>query len=207
MGGTESSHKKYLTSDEIDQISSINPTLIPLFNQYKNAKGNVVLKDLEVILGGIIDQKVITKLYDLCCSGKNKFTLNDFKYLYSIFLTPNNEAKLNFITDMVFIGQSSIALDKYKKRLQDYFQCYRELYSRLINNEFIAQMTTTNKIYRDNFIKNLDSTGFIESFKFIERPSGDSNKLLLNNNALVCECDMRLIRGESFSFNAIVYNV
>jgi hypothetical protein len=204
MGGTDSSLKKHLSNEEIDQISQLNPTLIPLFNQYKNAKGNVVLKDLEAILGGIIEPKFTNKLYELCSSGRNKFNLTDFKYLYSIFLTNNYEAKLNFITDIIFTGQTSITLDKYKKRLEDYFQSHKELNSRLFNNEFISQMTTTNKIYSDNFIKNLDHShkNYIESFKFVERFELDTHKLVLNK--ALCECDMKFIRGESYTFNAIV---
>jgi hypothetical protein len=87
------------------------------------------------------------------------------------------------------------------------------LLNKLLKNEFINQMTNSTKIFRDNFIKNLDTSykTFIEAFRFLEKDSqiksqGETNKLILNVNSTSCECDTKLYRGESFSFNTLKYD-
>lgn len=198
MGGSYSSRKKHLTHEEIEKLSNKNETLQALFNQFKNANGFICLQDLENIFDKKVNVKILKKLFKIVESEKNKFSYLDLKYLYSLFITENYEAKLNFFADLIFIKKSSITLENYRKKLNLLFSDFNTLYRKLIDNYFINNMTNNNKILRDNFIKNLDSQlkTFFTEFSFlknIEDSSNhsviDTNKLILNTgNSAVCEC-------------------
>ena len=207
MGITES--KKHLTIDEIDSIVETNTSLINLFNQYKNAKGFLSVKDLESILSTYISVKIINKIYKLCATYKNRFNINDFKYLYCLFMTSNYEVKINFIADLIFMKKVNITTEKYKKRLDLYFNNH-DLLDKLSNQEFISHMTNSNKIFKDNFLKNLDTyyKSYIDAFRFLDYKIEDKGieKLILTANITVCECEnKKLLRPmESFSISSIV---
>jgi len=207
MGGKESKqNKRILPLEEIEKISKINPSIEQIFNKYKNAKGVINYKDLEAIFNWKLNFKIVKKLFKICQIEKEKFDLKDFKYLYSLFLTKNYEAKLSFITDLIFVRKSFTTPEKYKNKVHFLFANSQELSEKLLNPEFIRNITDKeNKIFKENFSSILDKQfkNFIKEFSFLiyeeefPKPNeGNSEnqeiatKLVLSTNFINCECEV-----------------
>jgi hypothetical protein len=198
MGGFESTNKKkYLSQDEVEQISKNNQTLQIVFNQHKNANGVIQIRDLSMIFENKIRPKIVRKLYRICSSEKNKFCLDDLKYLYSLLHTRNSTSKINFIADLIFYDKNSLHLNKYKKKIDTYFNDCKPLYSTLLNEEFLhSNQKGGNKIFKDNFLKIVSSQRktFFEQFNFtseLDNKFGNediSGKLILKVNDPSCNC-------------------
>jgi hypothetical protein len=203
MGLSTSKKKIHLTHQEILNFSSKNSSLQFLYNKNKNASGALLLKDLDNIFENKLDPKIVKKLFKICSTEKNKFNFEDFKYLYSLFKTDNYDAKINFITDLIFVNKNSITLEKYRKKVNFMFGEYQTLNEKLLSNEFLNNMTSNNKITKENFLKNLDTIHkeYFNKFKFLKQINEDEvtdredddnqiedEKLILSSNNLLCEC-------------------
>lgn len=223
MGAFESTRRKlHLSQDEIELMTNQNTTLQIYFNQYKNANGTIVLKDLENIFEKKIGIKQIKKIFKIAAAEKGKFNFLDLKYLYALFTTNNYDAKLNFITDLVFVNKNNITVEGYKKSINMIFSDFNPIYSKLSNPSFINNMTSNNKILRDNFFKNLDSQfkTYFTNFMFLKNEeesnndvthNNNDNKLILTSNQFTCECinnrsKVKLIT-ESIQLNTMVYYI
>jgi hypothetical protein len=189
MGINNSRPKKHLSPSEITAITSNNPSLQTFYNQYKNANGNLQEKDLLNLFQNSLHPKIIKYLYCLCCHQKNKFNFEDFKYLYSLFYTTDYEAKINFIVDIIFLNNSQLTHERYRRKLKIIFGDCQAIYYKLSSDDFISNMSNQSKIFKGNFYKNIENShkSFIHNFFFLEQEEKSEmkeEKLLLS----ICDC-------------------
>jgi hypothetical protein len=200
MGINNSRPKKHLSPSEIASITSNNPSLQAFYNQYKNANGNLLEKDLLNLLQ--VHPKIVKYLYRLCCAEKNKFNYEDFKYLYSLFYTKNYEAKINFVVDIIFLNNSQLTLDKYRRKLKIIFGDCAAIYEKVSSADFISNMSNNEKILKGNFYKNLENSykSFVQNFSFLEleeKSEIKEEKLFLS----VCDCITKRSLKQSDTLN------
>ena len=206
--GSSSTYKKknYLSSSEIELLSQSNPHLNQIFSKYKNSDGFITIDELEKITDFHIKRYILKKIIQIC--GKNnKLNLDDFKYFYSLLNCNQDEIKINFILDFLFLKNSKLTEEKYLKKIHKYFQG-----SKTLNKIFLSSKITNEKNFSRNFIHNLITSDFntiISNFSFLPENENLSNNLIkpksndlilnnsnssqnsiliLNSNKIDCSC-------------------
>ena len=143
MGSSSiSRNKTYLEQTEINKLISKNKYIKPAFTRAKNVDGFLTIKELKSITNGLINEKVLKKIIQICGSKKDKLTYDDFCYFYALLITSSFEAKLNFLLDFIFINNDNLQKNKYINKVNKYF-----FGSELLKNIFLDQKLLKNEIF------------------------------------------------------------
>ena len=101
MGSSSiSRNKTYLEQTEINKLISKNKYIKPAFTRAKNVDGFLTIKELKSITNGLINEKVLKKIIQICGSKKDKLTYDDFCYFYALLITSSFEAGNTFSYDI-----------------------------------------------------------------------------------------------------------
>ena len=139
---TISRNKTYLEQTEINKLISKNKYINPAFTRAKNVDGFLTIKELKSITNGLINEKILKKIIQICGSKKDKLTYDDFCYFYALLITSSFEAKLNFLLDFIFINNDNLQKNKYVNKVNKYFNG-----SELLTNIFLDQKLLKNEIF------------------------------------------------------------
>ena len=101
----------HLSKPEINEIAIKNDYIISLKSTKKDEDKLIEIRELNSITNGIIKEKILKKIIQICGSVKEKLTQDDLIYFYSLLVTTSFEAKLNFLLDFIFIKKIN-----YQKR-------------------------------------------------------------------------------------------
>ena len=102
----------HLSKPEINEITIKNEYISSLKDNTKEEDKFITMKELNTITNGIIKEKILKKIIQICGSVKDKLTQDDFAYFYSLLVTHSFEAKLNFLLDFIFIKKNKLSKEK-----------------------------------------------------------------------------------------------
>ena len=112
----------HLSKPEINEIAIKNDYIISLKNTKKDEDKLIEIRELNSITNGIIKEKILKKIIQICGSVKEKLTQDDLIYFYSLLVTTSFEAKLNFLLDFIFIKKNKLPKEKYIHKVEVYFE-------------------------------------------------------------------------------------
>ena len=115
-------NKIHLEKKEIQEITLKNDYILSLRENSKDGDKLISLKELNLMTNGIIKEKILKKIIQICGSVKDKLKQDDFDYFYSLLVTPSFEAKLNFLLDFIFIKKNKLPKEKYIHKVNIYFE-------------------------------------------------------------------------------------
>ena len=193
--------RRYLKLNEIEDISSKNPSINQIFLKMKNCDDVISDNEFNAITYKLLNEKIRKKIIKICSSSNISFSLslNDLKYFYALLNTTSFEAKLNFLLDFIFFARNKISTEKYINKVNKYFYGSETLLSIFLSTEIIQkkfqereliykyvsskkydELNKYNLYINENELK-LEDTDKLDNNNF---PSGYSNRnfLLLNNN-------------------------
>ena len=113
--------KTHLEKLEINEIT-LNNQYIQSVMSTSNQDKLINLSELNSMTKGIIKEKILKKIIQICGSKKNSLTNEDFGYFYSLLITNSFDAKLNFLLDFIFIKKNKIFKEKYIHKVNVYFE-------------------------------------------------------------------------------------
>ena len=160
--------KTHLEKKEIEKISK-NSNIENLFQKAKNVDGVLTIKELKNTTNGLVDEKILKKIIQICGSKKDKMTSEDFLYFYALLNTSSFKGKLNFLLDFVFIKNDNLEKEKYIHKINKYFS----------NSELLIKI-----FLDDELIKNSKDISREKVYSFIEKKYKsdlDEYPLYINN--------------------------
>ena len=171
-----------MNKEEIDKYVSNNNYINQSFSRYKNSNGFVDLDGLYSITNGLINEKILKKIIKICGSKKDQLLLEDLYYFYAIINTTDFTAKTNFLLDFIFYKENNLEINKYKHKIEKYFNgslLLNEIFlnpSLILNNSKIDRETVFNYIQK-NYCEPLTNYNlYINS---------TTNNILTNNGKIV----------------------
>jgi len=183
MGGASTKLNNILKKEEVDDcVKFNNNTLEILFNKFKDIYGNIKKTDLEKIFEVNIDQKLLNIIFEIFSQGKKEMNYENFKYLFAMFNTINNEAKVFFISETIFRKKVNISHEKYSKKIELYSNSI-ELFPIIKDLDFVKSISINKLVSKDLFNKKLiqENFKFLQDFEFLKSDKHDSSlKELIN---------------------------
>ena len=144
----------HLEKSEIEQLSSKNKYINAVFSKEKNVDGYLTMKELNNITNGLLNDKILKKIIQICGSKKDKLTYDDFCYFFALLITTRVEAKLNFLLDFLFIKKDNLPKEKYINKINKYFT----------GSDFLTKI-----FLEDKLIKNASNFSREEIYSYIEK--------------------------------------
>ena len=185
--GNDSEHetkRKYLSKEEILSIKGIE-NVNAIFNINKNAKGIITITEFKTLTRGLLNDTVCKKIMKICGSTENKMTNYDLMYFFALLHTNSLDAKLNLILDFIFTKKNILDINKYKKKVNKYYNNSTVLKNILLNQDLLYSKEQIEKKETFNYIKtNFDKE--INNFKFYTNIYNIKNKD--NSELKFCKC-------------------
>ena len=153
--GNDSEHetkRKYLSKEEILSTKGID-NINEIFNSYKNSKGIITINEFKKLTRGLLNDSICKKIMIICGSKEDKITNHDLMYFFALLNTNSFDAKLNFILDFIFTKKNTLNIDKYKKKVNKYYNNSAILRSILLNKNLLNTKEQLHKKEVFNFIK------------------------------------------------------
>ena len=153
--GNDSEHetkRKYLSKEEILSTKGID-NINEIFNSYKNSKGIITINEFKKLTRGLLNDSICKKIMLICGSTEDKITNHDLMYFFALLNTNSFDAKLNFILDFIFTKKNTLNIDKYKKKVNKYYNNSAILRSILLNKNLLNTKEQLHKKEVFNFIK------------------------------------------------------
>ena len=93
--GSISNKRRYLKLNEIEDISSKNPSINQIYLKMKNSDDVITDTEFNTITNKLLNDKIRKKIIKICSSINTSFSLslNDLKYFYALLNTNSFEAK------------------------------------------------------------------------------------------------------------------
>ena len=135
----------HLSEKEINEIIIKNEYIISLKINSKEEEKLISLKELNTLTNGIIKEKILRKIIQVCGSVKDKLTQGDFAYFYSLLVTPSFEAKINFLLDFIFIKKNKLPKEKYIKKVNIYFENSQKLTDIFLDKNLLENKNTLSR--------------------------------------------------------------
>ena len=135
----------HLSQQEINEIIIKNEYIVSLKTNSKEEDKLISLKELNSLTNGIIKEKILRKILQVCGSVKDKLTQDDFAYFYSLLVTPSFEAKINFLLDFIFIKKYKLPKEKYIKKVNIYFENSQKLTDIFLDKNLIENNNTLSR--------------------------------------------------------------
>ena len=203
--------KTHLEKTEIKEITLKNDYFISMQNT-KDEDKLISLKELNIMTNGIIKEKILKKIIQICGSVKDKLKQDDLAYFYSLLVTPSFEAKLNFLLDFIFIKNNKLPKEKYIKKVNIYFENSKKLTDIFLDKNLIDDnnVLSREKVYlfiSKNYQEDLSNYTLLKSEEVrtlmktkskkstksnssnknkkksnLYNPDGEQDNLTLNNN-------------------------
>ena len=203
--------KTHLEKTEIKEITLKNDYFISMQNT-KDEDKLISLKELNIMTNGIIKEKILKKIIQICGSVKDKLKQDDLAYFYSLLVTPSFEAKLNFLLDFIFIKNNKLPKEKYIKKVNIYFENSKKLTDIFLDKNLIDDnnILSREKVYlfiSKNYQEDLSNYTLLKSEEVrtlmktkskkstksnssnknkkksnLYNPDGEQDNLTLNNN-------------------------
>ena len=204
--------KTHLEKTEIKEITLKNDYFISMQNNSKDEDKLISLKELNIMTNGIIKEKILKKIIQICGSVKDKLKQDDLAYFYSLLVTPSFEAKLNFLLDFIFIKNNKLPKEKYIKKVNIYFENSKKLTDIFLDKNLIDDnnVLSREKVYlfiSKNYQEDLSNYTLLKSEEVrtlmktkskkstksnssnknkkksnLYNPDGEQDNLTLNNN-------------------------
>ena len=186
--------RTYLEKTEIEKICSKNKYINAVFPKVKNEDGFLTIKELNAITNGLLRQKILKKIFQICGSKKDKLTYDDFCYFYALLNTSSFEAKLNFLLDFIFMKNNKLSKEKYINKINKYYNNSKLLTNIFLDENLIQNISNFNRdnIYsyiEKNFKKILESYPLYQSKTNINmnynsniNNTNDNDEINNNNN-------------------------
>ena len=185
MGSSSVLRKKtHLEKLEIEKLCSINQLINQVFINAKNEDGFLTIKELKMITNGLLNEKILKKIIQICGSKKKRLTYDDFCYFYALLNTSSFSAKINFLLDFIFIKKDKLSKEKYINKIYKYFNGSK-LLTRVFLDEQLMQNSSNFKrenIYsfiEKNYKKDLQDYALYINKKSLSFPENKNN---LNND-------------------------
>ena len=142
-------NKTHLAQTEIQEISLKNDYIISLKENSNDEDKLISLKQLNYMTNGIIKEKILKKIIQICGTVKEKLKQEDFEYFYSLLVTTSFEAKLNFLLDFIFIKKNKLPKEKYFHKINIYFENSKILTDIFLDKNLIENLTiiSREKVY------------------------------------------------------------
>ena len=153
--GNDSEHetkRKYLSKEEILSTKGID-NINEIFNSYKNSKGIITINEFKKLTKGLLNNSICKKIMLICGSTEDKITNHDLMYFFALLHTNSFDAKLNFILDFIFSKKNTLNVDKYKKKVNKYYNNSTVLLNILLNKNLLNTKEQIQKKDVFNFIK------------------------------------------------------
>ena len=135
----------HLSQQEINEIIIKNEYIVSLKTSSKEEDKLISLKELNSLTNGIIKEKILRKIMQVCGSVKDKLTQDDFAYFYSLLVTPSFEAKINFLLDFIFIKKNKLPKEKYIKKVNIYFENSQKLIDIFLDKNLIENNNSLSR--------------------------------------------------------------
>ena len=135
----------HLSEKEINEIIIKNEYIVSLKINSKEEEKLISLKELNTLTNGIIKEKILRKIIQVCGSVKDKLTQDDFAYFYSLLVTPSFEAKINFLLDFIFIKKNKLPKEKYIKKVNIYFENSQKLTDIFLDKNLLENKNTLSR--------------------------------------------------------------
>ena len=167
-------NKTHLGQSEINEISLKNDYIISFKDNIKEENKLISLKELNMMTNGVIKEKILKKIIQICGSVKDKLTKEDFEYFYSLLVTNSFEAKLNFLLDFIFIKKNKLPKEKYIHKVNIYFEN-----SKLLTDIFLDPnlINNTNNLSREKVLTFITQNHQEELTKYILLKSEEDKSL------------------------------
>ena len=165
--------KTHLEKSEIEKICSKNKYINTVFSREKNEDSYLTIKELNIITNGLLNEKILKKIIQICASKKDKLTYDDFCYFYALLNTSSFKAKIDFLLDFIFIKNDKVSKEKYINKINKYFAG-----SRLLNDIFLDKNLLQNS---SNFIRK-DIYSYIEKN---HKKNLEEYSLYINNKNII----------------------
>ena len=141
--------KTHLEKKDIEKILNKNSHIENVFAKAKNVDGYLTIKELKTTTNGLVDEKILKKIVQICGSKKDKMTNEDFYYFYALLNTSSFKGKLNFLLDFIFIKNDNLQKEKYMHKVNKYFSNSELLINIFLDKELIknAKDISREKVY------------------------------------------------------------
>ena len=183
--GSISNRRRYLKLNEIEDISSKNPSINQIFLKMKNCEDLISDNEFNAITYKLLNEKIRKKIIKICSSNNISFSLSldDLKYFYALLNTTSFEAKLNFLLDFIFFDKNKIPTDKYINKVNKYFYGSETLLSIFLSSEIIQKKYQERElIYKFISSKNYEDLNKYNLYINENELQLDSNDKFDNNN-------------------------
>lgn len=173
--------KTHLEKSEIEKISK-NSNIDNVFKKEKNVDGFLTIKELKTTTNGLVDEKILKKIIQICGSKKDKMTNEDFLYFYALLNTSSFKGKLNFLLDFIFIKNDYLSKEKYIHKINKYFSNSDLLIKIFLDNELIqnSKDISREKVY--SFIEKNNKSDLEEYPLYINSKNNFFNHSKNNTN-------------------------
>ena len=172
--------KTHLDKNEIDIICAKNNYINTIFNKEKNEDDCLTIKELNSITYGLINQKILKKIVQICGSKKEKLTLEDFCYFFALLNTTSFEPKLNFLLDFIFLKKDKLPKEKYIKKINKYFMNSELLTDIFLDKNLIEKASNLTRDTVYSFIDNNYKIDLKEYSLYVNNKN--LNYFLIKNN-------------------------
>ena len=180
--------KTHLEKTEIKEITLKNDYFISMQNNSKDEDKLISLKELNIMTNGIIKEKILKKIIQICGSVKDKLKQDDLAYFYSLLVTPSFEAKLNFLLDFIFIKNNKLPKEKYIKKVNIYFENSKKLTDIFLDKNLIDDnnVLSREKVYlfiSQNYQEDISNYTLLKSSEVRQLMKTKSKKSTKSNSS------------------------
>ena len=181
-------NKTHLEKTEINEIKLRNEYLTSMQNNPKDEEKLISLKELNLITNGIIKEKILKKIIQICGSVKDKLKQDDLAYFYSLLVTTSFEAKLNFLLDFIFIKNNKLPKEKYIKKVNVYFENSKKLTDIFLDKNLIDDnnVLSREKVYlfiSQNYQEDISNYTLLKSSEVRQLMKTKSKKSTKSNSS------------------------
>ena len=181
-------NKTHLEKTEINEIKLRNEYLTSMQNNPKDEEKLISLKELNLITNGIIKEKILKKIIQICGSVKDKLKQDDLAYFYSLLVTSSFEAKLNFLLDFIFIKNNKLPKEKYIKKVNVYFENSKKLTDIFLDKNLIDDnnVLSREKVYlfiSQNYQEDISNYTLLKSSEVRQLMKTKSKKSTKSNSS------------------------
>ena len=195
MGSSQVTGVKRIKQDEIDKYASKNVFINQSFTRFKNSNGFVDLGGLYSITNGLVNEKILKKIIKICGSKKNQLLFDDFCYFYAIINTTDFTAKTNFLLDFIFLKEDKLPINKYKHKVEKYFNGSILLNEILLNPSLISNNQKIDRETVFNYIKSNYYDSLMNYNLYVNSTMTNNltnnGKIVINstNDSIINECE------------------
>ena len=208
MGSDNTPQKeRYLSKEEIKKEADI--FIKDLFQKYKNIDGCLSKNDFRRITNGLIDSRIINKIFKICSSKNDKLSKGDFKYFYALLKTKHFDAKINFLLYFIFGENTVILKETYISLVKKYYENSKLLIdiflnNNIINNEVIEKVKVLEFI-KSNYKKQIENYKLNNEISNLNSIEEEEDNISQKDNININEKNNLSISNDNSIYNISKY--